>query len=104
MKAKSSEKKYIASPKKMSVCAPKSEKVRLAIVCSPEERNRIKMLASYEDMTLNDFVLDCVRQRMKCKKSHIPNEETEEALNASDRGEGHRKHASIEEMFKFLGM
>lgn len=87
----------------MTVLAPQ-KKVRLAIACSPEERKHIKMLASYEDMTINDFVLDCVRQRISCLKSHIPNEETEKALNASDRGEGHRKHASLEEMFKFLGI
>jgi len=105
MKAKSKETKYIAHPKKMTVCAPKkTERVRLAIVCSYEERKLIKMFASYEDMTLNDFVLECVRQRMKCTKSHAPNEETTKALDASDRGEGHRKHASLDEMFNFLGI
>jgi len=103
MKKKQKREKYVARPREMTICAPE-KKVRLAIVCSQEERKYIKMLASYEEMTLNDFVLNCVRQRMKCTKSHIPNEETEEALNASDRGEDHRKHASLEDMFKFLGI
>ncbi len=105
MKNKTKEAKYVAHPPKMAVRAPeKSERVRLAIVCTLEERKLIKMLASYEDMTLNDFVLDCVRERIKCTKSHVPNKETEEALDASDRGEGHRKHASLNEMFNFLGI
>ena len=103
MKTKPKTTKYVSRPSKMTVCAP-TKKVRLAIACSPEERKRIKMLASYEDMTLNDFVLDCVRQRIRCAKSHIPNEETALALDASDRGEGYREHASLEEMFKFLGI
>lgn len=36
------------------------EKVRLAVECTPEERKYIKMYASYEDKSLNDFVMECV--------------------------------------------
>jgi hypothetical protein len=39
-----------------------------------------------------------------CHNAHIPNDETVAALDASDRGEGHRSHNSLEEMFKFLGI
>ena len=88
----------------MTITAP-AKKVRLAIACTSEERKRIKMLASYEEKTLNDFVMDCVRLKIsKCNRSHIPNEETEKALSDSEQGKGIRKHSSIDEMFKFLGI
>lgn len=87
----------------MTVSAQK--KVRLAIVCTPEERKRIKMLASYEDKTLNEFVMGCVRLKIsKCSHSHIPNEETAKALDESEQGKGLQTHQSIDEMFKYLGI
>lgn len=87
--------------KKMAVSSP--EKVRLAIDCSPEERKYIKMYASYEDMTLNEFVMDCVRERInKCNRSHVPNAETAAALDASERGEGIISFDSIDDFFKSM--
>jgi len=87
--------------KKMTVSSP--EKVRLAIDCSPDERKYIKMYASYVNMTLNEFVMDCVRERMnKCKRSHVPNAETAAALDASERGEGIISFDSIDDFFKSM--
>lgn len=96
-----------AKGKSLTITAPtsKSRRVRLAIECSAEERKIIKMFAAHEEKTINDFVLDCVWEKTHgCSHSHIPNKETADALDASERGEGHRAHASIEDMFKFLGM
>ena len=85
----------------MTVSAP--EKVRLAVVCSPEERKYIKIFASYEDKTLNEFVMDCVRERInKCHHSHIPNDETAATLDASERGEGIISFDSIDDFFKSM--
>jgi hypothetical protein len=87
--------------RKMALASP--EKVRLAIDCSPEERKYIKMYASYEDKTLNEFVMDCVRERInKCNRSHIPNKETADALDASERGEGIILFDSIDDFFKSM--
>lgn len=98
-------KAYRSRSKKMTVAAPQKEKVRLAIECTPEERKYIKMFAAHQEKTLNEFVLDCVWAKIaKCKKSHIPNEETAAALDASERGEGHHSFKSVDEMFKFLGI
>ena len=85
------------------IVLPSTEKVRLAIDCSSEERKYIKMYASYEDMTLNEFVMDCVRERInKCTRSHVPNAETAEALDASERGEGLISFDSIDDFFKSM--
>lgn len=87
--------------KKIAGSSPK--KVRLAIDCSPEERKYIKMYASYEDMTLNEFVMKCVRERIsQCNHSHIPNAQTAAALDASERGEGIISFDSIDDFFKSM--
>ncbi len=87
--------------RKTALASP--EKVRLAIDCSPEERKYIKMYASFEYKTLNEFVMDCVRERInKCNRSHIPNDETAEALDASERGEGIISFDSIDDFFKSM--
>lgn len=81
------------------------KKVRLAIECTAEERKYIKMIAAHEDKTINEFVLDCVREKIQgCSHSHIPNEQTAKTLDRSDRGEGLRAHNSLEDMYKFLGL
>lgn len=90
------------SAKKLSVASP--EKVRLAIDCTSEERKYMKMYASFEEMTLNEFVLDCVRERMnQCKRSHKPNAATAAALDASEKGEGIISYDSIDDFFKSMG-
>ena len=91
-------------PKAMTLMLPKQkDKVRLAIECTSEERKYIKMHASYEDKTLNEFVMDCVRMRVSgCKHSHIPNAETAAALDASERGEGIIMYDSIDDFFKSM--
>lgn len=91
-------------PHKMTMALPeKKTKVRLAIECSPEERKFIKMYASYEDKTLNEFVMDCVRMKVsQCKRSHVPNEETEAVLDATERGEGIIMFDSIDDFFESM--
>jgi hypothetical protein len=79
------------------------DKVRLAIECSREQRKYIKMYASYEDKTINEFVMDCVIELINpCKHSHVPNAETAAALDASERGEGIISFDSIDDFFKSM--
>jgi len=79
-------------------------KVRLAIECSPMERRHMKMLAASEDKTLNEFILESVRMRLKrCPRSHTPNAETVKALQDAERGEDLIEFDSIEDFFKSLG-
>lgn len=104
MKVKKSVIRKRAKPLTIAVEPEKKDKVRLAIECTAEQRKYIKTFAALEDKSINDFVLDCVWKYAKCTKSHVPNLETAEALDASERGEGHRAHKSIDDMFKFLGI
>lgn len=91
-------------PKKMSVSTQsKKEKARLTIYCSNEQRKYIKMYAAHEDMTLNDFILDCVLSKIApCTHSHTPNAKTAKTLDATDRGEGLIHFKTAEDFIKSL--
>ena len=63
----------------------------------------MKMFAASEDKTLNEFVLESVRMRLKkCKYPHIPNEETRKVLKEVERGENLVDFESVEDFFKSL--
>jgi hypothetical protein len=63
----------------------------------------MKMLAASEDKTLNEFVLESVRMRLKkCSQSHMPNAETIKSLQAAEKGEDLIEFDSIENFFKSL--
>lgn len=90
-------------PRKIAVTQHEKKKVRLAVECTPEERKYIKMHASFEDKTLNDFVMDCVRMKIaRCKLSHTPNKQTAAILDATERGEGIIMYDSIDDFFKSM--
>ena len=93
-----------SKPLAITAQAEKKDKVRLAIECTAEQRKYIKTFAALEDKSINDFLLSYVWKYAKCTRSHIPNQETADALDASERGEGNRAHKSIAELFKFLGI
>jgi len=42
----------------------KSSKVRISLDCSAEERNLIKALASLENMTISDYILGSVKNKI----------------------------------------
>lgn len=79
------------------------KKVRLAIECSPTERRHMKMLAASEDKTLNEFILESVRMRIKaCSRSHRPNAATIKAMEEVENDKGLIEYSSIEAFFKSL--
>ena len=81
-----------------------AEKVRLSIDCFSEERKKIKILSALKDMTISEWVMDCIRGKLKQETAHIPNKKTAEALRNSAKGKGTKKHATIEELFSTLDM
>lgn len=96
-------KKKVVKRKASQMSVAAEDKVRLAIDCTREERKYIKMYASFQDMTLNDFVMECVRDRIhECQHSHIPNAETAATLDASERGEGIIVFDSVDDFFKSM--
>jgi hypothetical protein len=96
-----SKRKTAAKTRKKPNKRPK--KVRLAIECTSLERRHMKMFAASEDKTLNEFVLESVRMRLKkCPQSHTPNAKTIKAMQQAENGEGLIEFDSIEDFFKFL--
>ncbi len=91
------------SPRAKKRAVTHRKKVRLAIECSPIERRHMKMLAASEDKTLNEFILESVRMRLKrCSRSHRPNDETTKAIEDAERGENLIDFDSIEDFFKSM--
>lgn len=90
--------------KKMSISkSAHEERVRLTVLCTPEQRKYMKIFAAHEDRTLNDFILDCVFARIQgCAHSHTPNKETADALDATDRKEGLIHFDSVDDFIKSL--
>jgi hypothetical protein len=102
MKSRKKLVKYRSSRMSLST-QNRDEKVRLTIHCTPEQRKYMKMYAAHQDMTLNDFILDCVWEKVAtCSHSHTPNAETAAALDATERGEGLIHFDSVEEFIKSL--
>lgn len=80
------------------------KKVRLAIECSSQERKYMKMVAAHEEKTLNEFILESVRMRLKkCSHPHTPNKETRSALKSAKEKKDLIDFDSIEDFFKSLG-
>jgi uncharacterized protein (DUF1778 family) len=96
----SKRKTHARTQKKLS---KRPKKVRLAIECTSLERRHLKMLAASEDKTLNEFILESVRMRLKkCSQSHTPNAKTIKAMQEAEKGEGLIEFDSIEDFFKSL--
>ncbi|NGX61383.1 MAG: hypothetical protein K940chlam9_00868 [Chlamydiae bacterium] len=69
----------------------KHHKVRLSVDCTEEERMYIKLLATRSHMTISEYLLSFARREMpqsKCRRSHVPNKETQEALKEFHDEEG----------------
>lgn len=65
--------------------------VRLSVDCSPAERQQIKVLCALKGCTISDWVMDCVKERLK--------EEAERALRKKLPNKK-KKYASVEELFQ----
>ncbi|MCB1114358.1 MAG: hypothetical protein KDK62_06340 [Chlamydiia bacterium] len=76
-----------------------SDKVKLTVECTYDERAYIKMLAIRSHMTISDFILAHLRKDFP----HIPNEETELAIEELEKGKG-KKAESIQEFWKQMGV
>ena len=81
-----------------------TDKVRLSVDCSPEERRQIKIFCAMEDHTVSEWIMGCVRERMLRMRGHLPNAETRQALRGSEKGEGVQFYQSTDELFDDLGI
>ena len=62
------------------------KKVRLSIDCSRKERRYIRLQSALYDLSMTEFVMECVHLYMqKCPLEHIPNSQTAADLKESNQ-------------------
>lgn len=79
-----------------------SDKVRVVIECSLNERACIKMLAARKHMTISEYFLAMAKKEMTVK-SKTPNKDTLAAMKELDEGDGHA-FESIEDFWEQMGI
>ena len=107
-------KKNVSAPVKSKsvrkVKKPSSEKIRLVISCTEDEKVYIKMLAAKERKTISDYLLSTPRSMMPkdkfsySKNRYKPNKLTEKVLRESENGKYLEHHESIEDFWKSMGI
>jgi hypothetical protein len=80
-----------------------SDKVRLTVECSSDERMYIKMLATKKHMTISELLLAAVRKMIPCSRKHEPNADTVEALKESRKGKL-ESYETIGDFWKAMGI
>ena len=79
-------------------------KSRISLSCKPEEHIKIKVFAALCSMTISEYIMDCVRDKIYEDDGKIPNKETAKALEESAKGKGIKSYASIGELFEDLNL
>lgn len=95
---------------KMSIAS--SEKTRLVLSCTEEEKRYIKVLAALENKSISEYLLEKPRQKMPelqcdfpgCSGDHKPNKETEKVFKDTDAGLNLESHNSLKDFWKAMGM
>lgn len=85
----------------------RAREARLTIDCTAEQKKKIKMLAASKSISITDFMLGLVEEKFTwcpVALSHVPNAETIESIEASERGEGVKKFKSIDDLFEDLAI
>lgn len=75
-----------------------SEKVRVTIECTTEERSYIKMLAAHKHMTISEYFLAFAKQEIACNEK-IPNKATLAAHQEALGGAG-TSYGSMDDFWK----
>lgn len=108
--SKTKKKRVRSHVSKMSTAS--SEKTRLVLSCTEEEKRYIKVLAAIENKSISDYLLEKPRQKMPemhcdfpgCDGSHEPNGETEKVFKDTDAGRNLESHNSLKDFWKAMGM
>lgn len=78
-----------------------SNRVKVTIDVSENERTYIKMLATKKKMTISEFIMSYVRPNIPHDE---PNEETQKAMRDVDEKKNLTRCSSIEEFWKVVGI
>ena len=78
-----------------------SRTTRMSIDIPIKDHKRIKILASAEGVTLKDFVIGCIQERMSPEKK--PNAKTRKAMNDARKGKTF-KAKDLADLYDELGI
>jgi hypothetical protein len=78
-----------------------SKTTRMSIDIPVKDHKRIKVLASAEGVTLKDFVIDCIREKIHPEKK--PNAKTRKAMSDARKGKT-TKAKNLEDLYEQLGI
>jgi len=74
---------------------------RMSIDVSVKDHTRIKVLASAEGLSLKEFVIECIKERIDPEKK--PNAKTRKAMEAARKGKT-IKAKDLSELYEQLGI
>ena len=74
---------------------------RMSIDVTLKDHTRIKVLAAAEGVSLKDFVIDCIQEKIHPEKK--PNAKTRKAIEEARKGKT-IKAKNISELYKQLGI
>ena len=80
-----------------------SEKVRLTVECSTDERTYIKMLAASKNTTISELLLTPFKKIMPRGRRRTPNAETIKALQESREGKL-ESYDNLDEFWEAMGI
>jgi len=78
-----------------------SKTTRMSIDISVKDHKRIKVLASCEGVSLKDFVIECIHEKINPEKK--PNAQTRKAMQDARKGKT-LKAKDISDLYKQLGI
>jgi uncharacterized protein (DUF1778 family) len=76
-----------------------SKTTRMSIDISMKDHKRIKVLAAAEGVSLKDFVIECIHEKIKPEK--VPNAKTRKAMDEARKSKT-RKAKDLADFFKQL--
>ena len=78
-----------------------NKNTRMSIDISLRDHKRIKVLAAAEGVSLKDFVIECIHEKINPEKK--PNAKTREAMQEARKGRT-SKAKSMSDLYKQLGI
>jgi hypothetical protein len=77
---------------------------RINIKISPGDHQKLKIVTAIAEISIKEFVLSAIREKVGYEISKIPNEETLAAFKETDTGVGLIKHNSLARLLEDLGL
>jgi hypothetical protein len=77
---------------------------RINIEIPEGDHQKLKILAAANSISIKDFVLEAVKEKIETQLSKRPNEETLQAFKETDTGNGITKHRDLAGLLQDLGL